>query len=82
MEEKQHKALSTVPAGEKVRLMRINAGGALSGRLAAMGLVRNVEITVIRNTHPGPFIVMARGTKMVLGRGMASKIVVTSPVHN
>jgi Fe2+ transport system protein FeoA len=41
-----------------------------------MGLVPNVEITVVRNAHPGPFVISVRDSKMMLGRGVADKIMV------
>jgi Fe2+ transport system protein FeoA len=37
-----------------------------------------VEITVISNGHPGPFVVSVKGSRMMLGRGMADKIMVRS----
>jgi len=65
-----------VKAGEKVRLVSINAGRGLNTRLASMGLLPNVEITVVNNSHPGPFVISVKGSKMMLGRGMAHKIMV------
>jgi Fe2+ transport system protein FeoA len=68
--------LSTVRAGETVKLVNINAGRGLNSRLAAMGLVPNVEITVVNNDHPGPFVISVRNSRMMLGRGIAHKIMV------
>ena len=68
--------LSMAKAGETVKLAGINAGQALKSRLTAMGLVPGVEITVINNSHPGPFVISVKDSKMMLGRGMAHKIVV------
>ena len=65
-----------VQAGETVKLAGIEAGRDLNSRLASMGLVPNVEITVINNSHPGPFVISVKNTKMMLGRGMAHKIMV------
>lgn len=76
MEQKQPRPLSTVTAGQKVKLVSINAGHGLNSRLASMGLLPDVEITVVRNTHPGPFVITVKDTKMMLGRGMAHKIMV------
>ena len=76
MQQNQPRPLSIVPAGEKVRLVSINAGQGLNSRLASMGLSPNVEITVVNNSHPGPFVISVRGSKMMLGRGMAHKIMV------
>ena len=76
MDKQQPKLLSTIKAGQTVKLRSINAGQGLKSRLASMGLIRNVEITVVRNGHPGPFIVNIKGSKIMLGRGMAQKIMV------
>jgi ferrous iron transport protein A len=76
MENKQPKPLSTVKEGQKVRLVSVNAGRGLNSRLTAMGLVPDVEITVVNNSHPGPFVISVKDSKMMLGRGMAQKIMV------
>lgn len=78
MELKDLKPLSSTKAGEKVRLVSIDAGRGLNSRLASMGLLPNVEITVVNNGHPGPFVISVKGSKMMLGRGMAHKIMVGS----
>jgi len=76
VEQKQIRPLSIVRAGETVKIARIEAGRGLNSRLASMGLVPNVQITIVRNTHPGPFIISIKDSKMMLGRGMAHKIMV------
>jgi ferrous iron transport protein A len=78
MEQKKVIPLSTIKSGEKVKLAGVEAGRGLNSRLAAMGLLPNVEITVISNGHPGPFVVSVKGSRMMLGRGMADKIMVRS----
>lgn len=57
-----------------MRLVGVNAGRGLQGRLAAMGLVPGVELEVVRSSFRGPFIVSVRGSRVILGRGMAHKI--------
>jgi len=76
MKNKQLIPLSMVKAGEKVRLVSVNAGQGLNRRLTTMGLVPNVEITVVNNSHPGPFVISVKDSKMMLGRGIAHKIMV------
>lgn len=76
MEQKQLRPLSMVKAGETVKLARIDAGHSLNSRLASMGLLPNVEITVVSNTHPGPFVISVKDSRMMLGRGMAQKVMV------
>ena len=76
MDNNQPRPLSTVKAGQKVKLTRIEAGRGLNSRLASMGLLPNVEITVISNGHPGPFVISVKNSRIMLGRGMAHKIMV------
>lgn len=73
----QVRPLSMVAAGQKVNVAKIEAGRELNSRLAAMGLVPNAEVTVVSNAHPGPFVVNVKGSKIMLGRGMAHKIMVS-----
>jgi ferrous iron transport protein A len=68
--------LTTVQVGRRVKLVSVDAGHGLNGRLAAMGLVAGVEIEVLRNARSGPFLIAVKGTRIMLGRGMANKIMV------
>jgi ferrous iron transport protein A len=76
MEQNQVKPLSTVTTGDTVRLVRVEAGRGLNSRLASMGFVPNVAIRVVSNGHPGPFVIVIKDVKMVLGRGVAQKVLV------
>lgn len=69
--------LSMIGVGQKAKVAKIEAGRDLNSRLAAMGLVPNAEVTVVRNAHPGPFVVNVKGSKIMLGRGMATRIMVS-----
>jgi ferrous iron transport protein A len=75
-QQKPSRLLTTTKAGDIVHLVRIDAGRSLKSRLTAMGLVPDGELTVVSNGHPGPFLLMVKGTKVVLGRGAAHKITV------
>ena len=68
--------LSDIATGRKVRLAAIEVGQVIGRRLMAMGMLPNVELEVIRNGHPGPFVVRVRGTRIALGRGVAHRIMV------
>ncbi|MHC5061682.1 MAG: FeoA family protein [Planctomycetota bacterium] len=68
--------LSKVEVGTTVTFVSLDAGGELKQRLAAMGILPNVRITVIRNWHCGRIILNVKNTKVVLGRGMAHKVMV------
>ncbi|MEA2064641.1 MAG: FeoA family protein [Gemmatimonadota bacterium] len=69
--------LSNIEAGKVVRMVSIEGGSNLRARLASMGLLPGVEIQVVKNLSAGPFIVQVKGSRLVLGRGMAQKIVVS-----
>jgi Fe2+ transport system protein FeoA len=69
-------ALDQVPAGGRVRMVRIEAGHGLKNRLTAMGFLADEPIEVIRNDHRGQVIIAVKNSKIVLGRGMSHKIFV------
>lgn len=68
--------LSMISSGQTVLLNNIDSNQILKSRLAAMGMVTNTEIIVIRTDRPGPFIVNVKGSRIALGRGMTHKIMV------
>jgi len=69
-------SLSLVKVNETVRLNSVDAGHGLRSRLASMGLVSGVEFEVLKNTFRGPMLVSIKGSRLMLGRGMADKILV------
>ena len=68
--------LSTLPPNAEVKLVRINAGRGLVARLAAMGLVPGVMLRVLNNAGQGPFVLAVRSSRIMLGRGVAHRVVV------
>lgn len=69
--------LSGVKPGRTVKLVSIEGGCSLQSRLASLGLIPGALIEVVRNTGNGPFVVAVKGSRLVLGRGMAQQITVT-----
>jgi ferrous iron transport protein A len=68
--------LVIVQVGRRVRFVSVEACHGLQSRLAAMGLVPGVEIEVLGNSPHGPFLIAVKGSRIMLGRGMAQKIVI------
>lgn len=68
--------LSSVPEDREAVIVGINAGHALNHRLAAMGLTPQVRLRVMHSARNGQCVVRVRDTRLVLGRGMAHKILV------
>ena len=65
-----------VRPGEAVTLVDVKAGRGLQRRLADMGLTPGTQIRVINSQMPGPVIIDIRGSRLVLGHGVAQKILV------
>ena len=69
--------LVEIAAGKIVSVSGTSGGKDLVRRLADMGITPGVQLTVIENHRPGPVLVSLRGSRLVLGQGMAEKILVT-----
>jgi len=70
-------SLMKLADGQKGIIITILGGKSASKRLADLGLTPGVEISVIgRTLFSGPVQVEAGGSRLVLGRGLASKIIV------
>jgi Fe2+ transport system protein FeoA len=67
--------LSMVSVGERVRLIKVNAGEKLVCRLGSMGLTPGVEIRVLQDLG-GPKTICVRDSRIALGKGVAHKILV------
>jgi Fe2+ transport system protein FeoA len=68
--------LTKVREGNKAVLQSVEGGRHLRSRLAALGLLPGAELEVIQNSGQGPFVVAVRGSRIVIGRGMAERIAV------
>ena len=69
--------LSMASVGSRVRIMKIVAGRELNQRLAEMGMVTGAEVEVLDGRMMGPLVVKLGGSRLVLGQGMAMKILVS-----
>lgn len=66
--------LTKIREGSRTVLRSIDGGRQMRGRLAALGLLPGTELEVVQNSGHGPFIVAVRGSRIVIGRGMAARI--------
>lgn len=62
--------------GHRLKIKAIHGGRGLQARLSAMGLIPGMHIEVISNNQRGPLVVLVMGSRIILGRGMAQKIMV------
>lgn len=69
--------LSTCEMGTELIVMRVDAKQAAKNRLADLGIVPGVKI-IKKKSAPfnGPVEIEVRRSSLVLGRGLASKIIV------
>ncbi len=67
--------LTMAGRGQTVRLARITAGRRLTHRLSELGLTPGVRFEVLHD-HGGPLLLAVRDSRLALGRGMASQILV------
>lgn len=72
-------SLDAARTGERLKVVAFNGGARFKLRLLTMGLRVGDEIEVITNIHSGQVVVAADYNRLVLGQGLASKIMV-SPV--
>ncbi|HDD35347.1 MAG TPA: ferrous iron transport protein A [Candidatus Desulfofervidus auxilii] len=66
-----------VAPGKKVRIIMVEGGIRCRQCLAELGVYPGDTIKVIRSApFSGPILIEANGGKVMIGRGMASKIIV------
>jgi DtxR family Mn-dependent transcriptional regulator len=71
------KCLTECEKGEEVVVVSVNAGHKAKTRLANLGLVPGTKITKTKNApFKGPLEIIVKGSSLVIGRGLASKIMV------
>ena len=73
------KRLIDCQIGEKLKVLRVNAGYHAKRRLANLGIIPGVQI-IKRKAAPfrGPVEIIVKGTSLVIGRGLAARIIVLS----
>jgi len=71
------KCLSDCEFGTEVKILEVNAGSTAKMRLADLGVVPGVSIIKKRSApFRGPVEILIKSTSLVLGRGLANKIIV------
>ncbi|MGA6927142.1 MAG: transcriptional repressor [Desulfosarcina sp.] len=75
-ERREMLPLSEAPSGERLVIARLDGGPMARARLMAMGLRVGDEVDVITNSGQGQLVVGVDYKRMVLGRGLAGKLLV------
>lgn len=68
--------LSMIDPGKEVTLIDINGGRGIRSKLYSMGLVPGVSLRILNRNGSGPVMIATRDSRLVIGRGMAEKIIV------
>lgn len=68
--------LSKIHNGEWVQICNMQGGHQFLSRLISLGFTPGAEVHVVQNFGRGPIIVKLRDSRVALGRGEASKILV------
>ena len=68
--------LAMARPGEMVELVSVRGGMGLHRRLAEMGLGPGSRFTVGTCGRPGPFVIHVKGSRLILGHGMVTRIFV------
>ncbi|MCK4809919.1 MAG: ferrous iron transport protein A [Candidatus Omnitrophica bacterium] len=69
--------LTVVSPGSKVRIVSIIGGRGVREHLFGMGLDVGIEIEVLKQGAPGPFLIAFKETRLAIGQGVAQKIMVS-----
>ena len=69
--------LSLTKPGEWVRLIRVDGGSSLKQRMVSMGLLPGSSFEVVKNRGDGPVVLSVKGARLIVGRGMSDRIVVS-----
>ena len=70
--------LTNLAKNHTASIITINAGMGATRRLTSLGLTPGTKITKLSSApFQGPIQLLVRNTRLVIGRGLASKIMVT-----
>ena len=70
--------LSMASAGTKLEIIGFRGGFGMRRRLADLGMNIGMEISVIITRQRGPLMVLMKGSRFAIGRGIAHHVLVKS----
>lgn len=68
--------LNEIHQGKSARILRIDGGLMVRRKLLQMGIVPGIPVKVLRKAEKGPMLLSVLGNQLILGEGMAQKVVV------
>jgi ferrous iron transport protein A len=76
MDESPAISLADVEPGRDVTLVSLEGGQGFRHRMTEMGLTPGVQFKLLSKGQPGPYIILIKETRLVLGRGMTDAVMV------
>jgi len=74
--------LTMILPGKEVILISIEGGWGLRRKLTDMGLNEGMKFKILHSHMPGPCIILVGNTRLVLGYGMAQRVLVGEVYKN
>ena len=68
--------LAFLPENKYATIVEVIGGRGFVRRLYELGFTPGTEVKILSSSSPGPILVDIRGTRIALGRGIATKIIV------
>ena len=68
--------LAMASIGQELVLVELRGGKEMQHRLAEMGLTPGTQFRVLNCSQSGPFILLIKETRLVVGRGMIHRVMV------
>lgn len=69
--------LNEVIQGKSARILKIEGGIMIRKKLLQMGIVPGIPVRVIQKPDKGPMLLSVLGNQLILGQGMAEKVLVS-----
>lgn len=69
-------SLAIANENENLKVVKVDHHGRFKKKLSDMGIYPDANLKVIKNDIPGPLILDVKGSRLILGRGQAQKILV------
>lgn len=70
------RSLDLIANGESAFVVALDAGHSATARLESLGIIPGIEISVLTNNNRGPLLVAVGHGRVVVERGIASKVLV------
>ena len=68
--------LAMANVNEELKILQVEHKDKFKKKLSDMGIYKDAKVKVVKNDIPGPLIIDVKGSRLILGRGQAQKIMV------